>query len=107
MRRLLRRRNLSSRTGPRAIARREALELMNWRDFDSPWMHSPFARDAEIDAIIAEVEAFGKLSELGEDDDWLAKGLDAIARPVAEATRLDAARGAGQDRRVSVLSPLL
>ncbi|MGB3552422.1 MAG: UvrD-helicase domain-containing protein, partial [Candidatus Binatus sp.] len=37
MRRLRRRRDLSERTGPRAIARRAALELLNWRDFDSPW----------------------------------------------------------------------
>jgi ATP-dependent helicase/nuclease subunit A len=103
MRRLLRRRDLSARTGPRAIARRAALELMNWRDFDSPWLHSPFARDAEIDAIIAEVEALGKLSELGEDDDWLAKGLDAIARPVSEATRLEAVRGRDYDALESVL----
>ncbi len=55
MRRLLRRRDLSERTGPRAIARRAALELLNWRDFDSPWRRSPLERDAEIDAIIAEV----------------------------------------------------
>src|SRR5258708_11995 len=73
MRRLLRRRDLSARTGPRAIARRAALELMNWRDFDSPWQHSPMPRDAEIDAIIAEAEALGKLAELAEDDDWRAK----------------------------------
>jgi ATP-dependent exoDNAse (exonuclease V) beta subunit len=106
MRRLLRRRDLSSRTGPRAIARRAALELMNWRDFDSPWQHSPFARDAEIDAIIAEVETLGKLAELGEDDDWLAKGLDAIARPVAEATRLEAVRGRDYDALESVLVAL-
>jgi ATP-dependent helicase/nuclease subunit A len=106
MRRLLRRRDLSSRTGPRAIARRAALELMNWRDFDSPWQHSPMARDAEIDAIIAEVEALGKLAELGEDDDWLAKGLDAIARPVSEATRLDAVRGRDHDALESVLIAL-
>ncbi len=106
MRRLLRRRDLSSRSGPRAIARRAALELMNWRDFDSPWTHSPMARDAEIDAIIAEVEELGKLSELGEDDDWLAKGLDAIARPVAEATRLEAVRGRDYDALESVLIAL-
>jgi ATP-dependent helicase/nuclease subunit A len=106
MRRLLRRRDLSSRTGPRAIARRAALELMNWRDFDSPWQHSPMARDAEIDAIIAEVEALGKLAELGEDDDWLAKGLDAIARPVSEATRLEAVRGRDHDALESVLIAL-
>ncbi len=103
MRRLLRRRDLSQRTGPRAIARRAALELLDWRDFDSPWQHSPFERDAEIDAIIAEVEALGKLSELGEPDDWLAKGLDAIARPVAEATRLEAVRGRDYDALESVL----
>jgi ATP-dependent helicase/nuclease subunit A len=103
MRRLLRRRDLSSRTGPRAIARRAALELMNWRDFDSPWQHSPMERDAEIDAIIAEVEALGKLAELGEDDDWLAKGLDAVARPVSEATRLEAVRGRDHDALESVL----
>ncbi|HKN13690.1 MAG TPA: UvrD-helicase domain-containing protein [Candidatus Binatus sp.] len=103
MRRLLRRRDLSNRTGPRAIARQAALELMNWRDLDSPWMHSPLQRDAEIDAIIAEVEALGKLAELGKDDDWLAKGLDAIARPVAEATRLEAVRGRDYDALESVL----
>ncbi len=103
MRRLLRRRDLSARTGPREIARNAALELMNWRDFDSPWTHSPFARDAEIDAIIAEVEALGTLSELGEDEDWLAKSLDAIARPVHEATRLEAVRGRDHDALESVL----
>ena len=106
MRRLLRRRDLSERTGPRAIARRAALELLNWRDFDSPWRRSPLERDAEIDAIIAEVEALGKLSELGEEDDWLAKGLDAIARPVAEATRLEAVRGRDYDALESVLIAL-
>jgi len=106
MRRLLRRRDLSERTGPRAIARRAALELLNWRDFDSPWQHSALKRDAEIDAIIAEVEALGKLSELGEPDDWLARGLDAIARPVAEATRLEAVRGRDYDALESVLIAL-
>jgi ATP-dependent exoDNAse (exonuclease V) beta subunit len=106
MRRLLRRRDLSERTGPRAIARRAALELLNWRDFDSPWQHSALERDAEIDAIIAEVEALGKLGELGEPDDWLARGLDAIARPVAEATRLEAVRGRDYDALESVLIAL-
>ncbi len=106
MRRLLRRRDLSARTGPREIARRAALELMNWRDFDSPWAHSPFARDAEIDAIIAAVEALGKLAELGETDDWLARSLDAIAKPVAEATRLEAVRGRDYDALESVLVAL-
>jgi ATP-dependent helicase/nuclease subunit A len=103
MRRLLRRRDLSARTGPREIARHAALELMNWRDFDSPWQHSPFARDAEIDAIIAEAEALGKLGELGEDEDWLAKSLKDIAAPVNESTRLEPVRGRDYDALESVL----
>src|SRR5208337_3670506 len=103
MRRLLRRRDLSARTGPREIARHAALELKDWRDFDSPWQHSPFARDAEIDAIIAEVEALGKLGELGEDDDWLAKSLQDIAKPVNESTRLEPVRGRDYDALESVL----
>ena len=103
MRRLLRRRDLSERAGPRAIARRAAFELLNWRDFNSPWRHCALARDAEIDAIVAEVEALGKLAELGEPDDWLARGVGAIARPVAEATRLEAVRGRDYDALESVL----
>src|SRR5882757_9463738 len=106
MRRLLRRRDLSARSGPRAIARRAALELLNWRDFDTPWRHSPFARDAEIDAIVAEVIQLGELADGAEPDDWLGKGLDAIARPVREATRLEAVRGRDHDALEAVLVSL-
>ena len=106
MRRLLRRRDLSARSGPRAIARRAALELLNWRDFVTPWVESPLARDAEIDAIIAEVEALGKLADGAESDDWLGRGLDAIAKPVREATRLEAVRGRDYDALEAVLVSL-
>src|SRR6266849_5355321 len=106
MRRLLRRRDLSARSGPRAIARRAAQELLNWRDFDTPWRHSPFARDVEIDAIVAEVMALGELADDAEPDDWLGKGLDAIARPVREATRLEAVRGRDYDALEAVLVSL-
>src|SRR5215469_631464 len=52
MRRLLRRRDLVDRDGPRAIARRAAYELLNWRDFDSRWTHHPIEREKEIDSLI-------------------------------------------------------
>ncbi len=106
MRRLLRRRDLSARSGPRAIARRAAQELLNWRDFDTPWKPSPLERDIEIDAIVAEVEAMGELARGAEPDDWLGKGLDAIARPVHEATRLEAVRGRDYDALEAVLVSL-
>jgi ATP-dependent helicase/nuclease subunit A len=103
MRRLLRRSDLSQRRGPREIARGAARELMNWRDFDSPWQYSPFDRNAEINSLIDEVKEIGKLGELREGDDWLAKSLDVIARPVNEATRLEGVRGRDHDALESVL----
>lgn len=106
MRRLLRRRDLSERTGPRAIARHAAFELLNWRDFDSAWTRSEFARDAEINAIIDEVVALGELARGAEADDWLARSLEDIARPVREATRLEEVRGRDYDALEAVLVAL-
>ncbi len=106
MRRLLRRRDLAQRSGPRAIARRAALELLNWRDFDASWQQSPFDRDHEIDSIVEEVIALGKLGEAAEPDDWLGKSLDAIASPVREATRLESDRGRDYDALEAVLVAL-
>jgi ATP-dependent helicase/nuclease subunit A len=106
MRRLLRRRDLSDRTGPREIARRAAYELLNWRDFDAPWAHFPIEREREIDALIDDIEQLGKLSESAEPDDWLGKSLATLWRPVREATRLEAVRGRDHDKLEAVLRTL-
>jgi ATP-dependent exoDNAse (exonuclease V) beta subunit len=106
MRRLLRRRDLSERTGPRAIARHAAFELLNWRDFDSAWTRSEFARDAEINAIIDQVVALAELARSAEADDWLGRSLEDIARPVREATRLEEVRGRDYDALEAVLVAL-
>jgi ATP-dependent helicase/nuclease subunit A len=103
MRRLLRRRDLSQRTGPREIARRAAYELLNWRDFDTPWKPSPFDRDSEIDAIVDEILALGKLAEETGPQDWLGKSLSTIARPVSEAIRLESVHPRDYDALESVL----
>ncbi|MDO8433262.1 MAG: UvrD-helicase domain-containing protein [Candidatus Binatus sp.] len=103
MRRLLRRRDLSQRTGPREIARRAAYDLLQWRDFDSPWQPSPFDRDSEIDSLIKEILAFGRLADESSPDDWLGKSLSAIAKPVSEAIRLESVRGRDHDALESVL----
>ena len=106
MRRLLRRRDLAERSGPREIARRAAYELLNWRDFDSPWRPSPFDRDAGIDALVQEVTALGDLAAAGQPDDWLKRSLDDIAHPIKEATRLESVRGRDHDALEAVLSTL-
>jgi len=103
MRRLLRRRESLSRDGPRAIARRAAEELLAWRDFSARWEPYHFERDREIDEIVAEIGALGELARDGEPGDWLAKSLEEIARPVAEAMRLEAVRGRDYDALEAVL----
>jgi ATP-dependent helicase/nuclease subunit A len=106
MRRLLRRRESVSRDGPRAIARRAAEELLAWRDFTARWEPQAFARDHEIDAIVAEIDALANLARDGEPGDWLAKSLEEIARPVLEAMRLEAVRGRDYDALEAVLLTL-
>ncbi|MGH7815195.1 MAG: UvrD-helicase domain-containing protein [Candidatus Binataceae bacterium] len=106
MRRLLRRRGSGGQGGPREIARRAALELIEWRDFDSPWQPHPFERDREIDALVDEAKKLGEFARRGEPDDWLARGLEDIARPVEEATRLEAVRGRDYDALEAVLITL-
>ena len=107
MRRLLRRRDLAVGDGPRPIARAAAGQLREWRDFDAPWTRWPFERNREIDELVAEIEHLGRLARQGEPDDYLAQALDNIARPVAEATRLEPLRGRDYDALEQVLIGLL
>jgi ATP-dependent helicase/nuclease subunit A len=93
MRRLLRRRDLAEGEGPRPIARAAAEALLAWRDFDAPWEHVAFERDREIDEIVSEIEKLGAIAAEGRPQDYLRMGLEELARPVAEATRLESVRG--------------
>jgi ATP-dependent exoDNAse (exonuclease V) beta subunit len=103
VRRLLRRRDAVDREGPRAILRNAARQLREWRDFKTLWELQPFDRDREIDALIVEVTALGTLALEAEPDDWLARSLLEISRPVLEATRLEAVRKRDYDALEAVL----
>ncbi len=107
LRRLLRRREGFDREGPRPIIRSAAWDLMQWRDFAAPWRHQAFDRDPEIDALIAEIAALGALAERVDPDDWLARALGEIARPIGEATRLESVRGRDYDALEAALLGLL
>jgi ATP-dependent exoDNAse (exonuclease V) beta subunit len=102
VRRLLRRRD-ADREGPRTILRNAARALLDWRDFDSPWASFPFDRDREIDGLIDDIVRLGEIGRGGEPDDWLARSLVEIARPVAEAIRLEPVRGRDYDALEAVL----
>src|SRR5215469_13998497 len=103
VRRLLRRRDAVDRQGPRTILRNAARQLLEWRDFDTLWELQPFDRDREIDQLIAEVTALGALGLEAEADDWLARSLIEISRPVSEAIRLEAVRRRDYDALEAVL----
>jgi ATP-dependent helicase/nuclease subunit A len=107
MRRLLRRRELGEGEGPRAVARAAAESLAGWRDFDAAWQPFPFDRNREIDALIREIEALGALAADADPGDYLARALEEISRPVAEATRLESVRGRDYDALEQVLTGLL
>src|SRR5579885_375294 len=103
VRRLLRRRDAADREGPRTILRNAARQLLEWRDFTTPWNPQPFDRDREIDALIAEVLSLGALAREAAPDDWLGKSLIEISRPVSEAVRLEPVRGRDYDALEAVL----
>ncbi|MGH7864567.1 MAG: UvrD-helicase domain-containing protein, partial [Candidatus Binataceae bacterium] len=103
MRRLLRRRDFASREGPRAIARRAAEELVEWRDFDAAWRPAPLDRERRIDELIDEICALGELGRSSGGDDYLVASLIRIATPIVEATRLEADRGRDYDALEAVL----
>ena len=97
LRRILRRRDLADREGPRPLLIAAARALVEWRDFDAPWRYEPFDRDRAIDALAEEIEALGELATEGEPDDWMRKALEEIRRPIGEATRLESVRDRDYD----------
>ncbi len=106
MRRLLRRRASDDGEGPREVARRAAAELLQWRDFASPWRHVEFDREREIDRLIEQARALGALTAGVNPDDWLRKSIDEIWQTIADALRLEAVAGRDYDALEAVLTAL-
>jgi ATP-dependent helicase/nuclease subunit A len=48
---------------PTARLRAAGLELVQWQDYQKPWRRNPFAREAEIDALVERLRDFAKLTE--------------------------------------------
>ena len=107
LRRLLRRRAGFDREGPRPIIRSAAWDLLQWRDFRTPWSHQAFDRDPEIDALVEEIRALGATIGHVDPEDWLGKALGEIAHPIEEATRLETVRGRDYDALEAALLALL
>ncbi|MBF6568620.1 MAG: UvrD-helicase domain-containing protein [Candidatus Binataceae bacterium] len=107
MGRLLRRRFSEAGDGPRETARRAALELLKWRDFDAPWRHSSFDRIGEIDLLISELQALHEMARGADPDDWLRKGIEQVCNILADALRLEAVAPRDYDALEAILVGLL
>jgi ATP-dependent helicase/nuclease subunit A len=107
VRRVLRRRALADRDGPRGVLRAAAEALKEWRDFDCPWHNEEFDRERTIDRLVEEIIALGQLARRADPEDWLGKALDTIARPVREAIRLEEMHGRDYDALEDSLQRIL
>ncbi|MCM3905271.1 MAG: UvrD-helicase domain-containing protein [Pyrinomonadaceae bacterium] len=77
-------------SGPKPILRTAAWELARERDFTSPWKRfDAFDREADIDALVLEMEELGEWSEVGHPEQWFTKSLVYLKRFVAELTRVE------------------
>ncbi len=79
-----------SETGPKRILRAAAWDLLKERDFAKPWKQPEgFDREAEIDALVAEMQELGEWSEAGAPDQWFTRSLAFLKHFVAEITRIE------------------
>lgn len=107
LRRVLRRRELADREGPRPLLLAAARSLLEWRDFDSPWAREEFDRDRAIDELSDMILAAADIADQAEEDDWLRRSFERIAQPLREAIRLEAVRERDYDALEDTLIRLL
>ncbi len=105
--RILRRRELADRDGPRPLLAAAARTLVEWRDFDAPWRPEEFDRCAAIDALVDDILAADDLAASADERDWLRRAFAQLARPVREAIRLEAVQPRDYDILEDTLIRLL
>ncbi|WP_394828507.1 UvrD-helicase domain-containing protein [Pendulispora albinea] len=98
--RVLRRRSRDrDAVGPRHVLTQAVSSLIEQRDFDTPWSHTPFDRRGAVDDILEDLRALGALAPRADyKDSWLAKSFAEIARYIGELDRREAVRGGVAER---------
>jgi len=71
----------------RGMLRAAAWSLVERRDFATPWQHRPFAREAEIDALVTELTDLARWADAGDADDHFVKALRELAAFVRDVAR--------------------
>ena len=86
------------RERPAELLRRAGWSLVDRRDFTGAWRRDPFARDAAIDHVLAELRPLGALAARAErPDDFLARLLVKLDRWLAELDRRELVRPRDHD----------
>ena len=97
VRRILRRRRRefgrAPDEGPRGALRRAAAQLIEQRDFPTPWRMAPaFDRDHTIDEFLAEMRSLAEWAPRANPDDYFGKSLIEIAKAIEEVERAERVR---------------
>ena len=71
----------------RGTLRAAARSLLEQRDFATPWRHQAFAREAEIDALLAELADLTRWADEGDPEDHFVKALRELAAFVRDVQR--------------------
>jgi ATP-dependent exoDNAse (exonuclease V) beta subunit len=83
--------------GPRARLRRAGWELVQWRDFPTPWRRDAFDRDAAIDAVMTALAAVGSAPPITERSDYSDRSVHEIDRFLADVARREQLAGRDYD----------
>ena len=71
----------------RGLLRAAARSLVEQRDFATPWRHHAFPREAEIDALVAELAELTGWIDAGDPDDHFVRALRLLAPFVRDVQR--------------------
>src|SRR6516165_367758 len=83
--------------GPRARLRRAGWELVQWRDFPTPWRRDAFDRDAAIDGVMEALAAVGPAPPITERSDYSDRSVHEIDRFLADVARREQLTGRDDD----------
>ena len=70
VRRSLCRTSRTGNEGPSGRLRTAGWTLAQWRDFPAPWRREPFARQAQIDALVQQLHNFADLTQRCANPTW-------------------------------------
>jgi ATP-dependent helicase/nuclease subunit A len=94
--------------GPRGVLRRSAWQLIEHRDFPTPWRRPPaFNRDEALDTIVAELKALAEWAPRGDRSHWFGKALLELAKAAEELERTERSRPRDYDGLEAWMSELI